>query len=210
MKRWVGLMLLLLSGFCIPYGENSASNLGTQGRIYEIEEQDVLEMIKERLTAMEKNGEIEIQNQKLKTQALSSIERPAAVSRLKPTTKPRVFEKDLSLTVPEDIKDAQGKVFCKAGTKVNPLQNVSTKKSLIFLNGDDQKQLDWALREYQNQKELAKLVLVNGSPLELMRQYEIPFYFDQAGRLSQYFNLEQIPALIYQKNDKLIISEVKL
>jgi conjugal transfer pilus assembly protein TraW len=203
-------MPLLLLGFCIPYGESLAGNLGVQGSIYEIGEQDALEMIKKRLTVMEKNGEIEIQNQKLKKQALSSIERPAAVSRLKPTTKPRVFEKDLSLTVPEDIKGAQNEVLYKAGTKINPLQGISTKKSLIFLDGDDQKQLNWALQAYRNRKEFAKLVLVNGSPLELMRQYEIPFYFDQAGRLSQYFKLEQIPALIYQKNDRLIISEVKL
>ena len=32
-----------------------------------------------------------------------------------------------------------------------------------------------------------KLVLIKGAPLELMRQYDIPFYFDQAGKLSQYF-----------------------
>ena len=43
-----------------------------------------------------------------------------------------------------------------------------------------------------------------------MRQYDIPFYFDQAGKLSQYFQLEQIPAVIRQEKDKLIISEVKL
>ena len=43
-----------------------------------------------------------------------------------------------------------------------------------------------------------------------MRQYDIPFYFDQAGKLSQYFELEQVPATVHQEKDKLIVSEVKI
>ncbi len=81
---------------------------------------------------------------------------------------------------------------------------------MIFLDGDDLAQLNWALAEYKNKKGLAKLVLIKGAPLELMRQHDIPFYFDQAGRLSQYFKLKQVPATVHQENDQLMISEIKI
>jgi hypothetical protein len=62
---------------CIPYGESMASNLGVQGSVYEIGEQNALEWITERLRLMQINGEIDAQNQKLKNQALATLERPA-------------------------------------------------------------------------------------------------------------------------------------
>ncbi len=194
---------------CIPYGENFAANLGAQGSVYEIGEQNALTWIKERLIVMEANGEIAAQNQKLKNQALATLERPMP-THLKATRHPRIFEKDLSIRIPMDIKDANGTIIHKAGTRINPLKTAWSSKSLVFFDGDDAKQLDWALQEYKNKEGLAKLVLIKGAPLELMRQYNIPFYFDQAGKLSAYFQLEQVPALVHQEKDKLMIEEVKL
>ena len=192
---------------CIPYGESMALNLGVQGSVYEIGEQNALEWITERLTMMQANGEIELQNQKLKNQALATLERPTP-THLKPTKHARTFEKDLTITVPKDIKDASEKILYLAGTRINPLKNMFSRKSLIFFDGDDLKQLNWALEEYK--KGFVKLVLIKGAPLELMRQYDVPFYFDQAGKLSQYFELEQVPATVHQEQDKLIVSEVKI
>ena len=192
---------------CIPYGKSFAANLGVQGSVYEIGEQNALEWITERLTMMQANGEIEFQNQKFKNQALATLERPTP-THLKPTKHARTSEKDLTITVGTDIKDANGKVIHKAGTRINPLKNAWSSKSLIFFDGDDLKQLNWALQEYK--KGFVKLILIKGAPLELMRQYDIPFYFDQAGKLSQYFELEQVPATVHQEQDKLIISEVKI
>jgi len=193
---------------CIPYGESMALNLGVQGSVYEIGEQNALTWIAEKLRLMEINGEIAAQNQKLKEQALKTLERPTPIY-LKTTQHPRIFEKDLTITVFADIKDVNGTIIHKAGTRINPLKNGWSAKSLIFFDGDDLKQLNWALREYKNKKRLAKLVLIKGAPLELMRRYDIPFYFDQAGKLSQYFELEQVPAIVHQEKDKLMIEEVK-
>jgi len=209
MKKWGGLMLISCWVCCIPYGENWAANLGVQGSVYEIGEQNALEWITERLIAMQINGEIETQNQKLKNQALATVERPAP-TYLKPTKHPRTFFKDLTITVSTDIKDAFGKIIHKAGSRISPFSLSFSRKSLIFFDGDDVAQLNWALEEYKNKKGLAKLVLIKGAPLKLMRQYDIPFYFDQAGKLSQYFKLEQVPATVHQENDQLIISEIKI
>ena len=189
-----------------------AHDCGTQGAVYPFKEKSALALIQERLNQMQAKGEIETHQQRLKAQALNTIERPKAVTGLSKTKQPRVFEKDISVSMPEDIRDHNGKIIHKAGTRVNPLNNklLATKKVLIFFDGDDKEQVEWALKEHQRRRGLAKLVLVNGKPLELMRTFDTPFYFDQTGRLTKYFGFQQIPAMVYQKGDKLMVAEVKL
>ena len=188
-----------------------ARDCGAQGAVYPIKEKSALALIQERLNQMQAKGEIEAHQQQLKTQALNTIERPKAVAGLSKTKQARTFEKDISVSMPEDIRDHNGKIIHKAGTRVNPLNNklLATKKVLIFFDGDDKEQVEWALKEHQRRRGLAKLVLVNGKPLELMRTFDTPFYFDQTGRLTRYFGFQQIPAMVYQKGDKLMVAEVK-
>lgn len=203
-------MLINLLGLLMPIN-SYAVNCGTQGSLYPIKEQSALEMIQQRLAQLEASGEIAKHQQQLKEQAIATIEKPKPITGLTITQHPRVFEKDLTLTVPEDIKGANGEIIHKAGTRINPLANrlIHTKKVLIFLDGDDKKQVQWALNEHQKRKGLAKLVLIKGQPLELMRTFEVPFYFDQSGRLVRYFGFEHVPAMVYQQDDKLMIAEVK-
>jgi conjugal transfer pilus assembly protein TraW len=84
-----------------------------------------------------------------------------------------------------------------------------THKSLLFLDGNDEAQIRWGLAEYQKRNEMAKLILVNGPVIDLMKKHEIRFYFDQWGKLVDYFNIKQVPAIVEQVNEKLLISEVK-
>jgi conjugal transfer pilus assembly protein TraW len=189
-----------------------AKNCGSQGSLYPIKEQSALVLIQQRLAQLQASGEIEQHQQKLKEQALSTVQRPKQVMGLTLTQHPRVFEKDLTLTFSNDIKGPHNEIIYKAGTRINPLANrlLQTKKVLIFLDGDDQKQLQWALQEHEKKRGLAKLVLINGAVLQLMRTYEVPFYFDQAGKLTRYFGFGHVPAMVYQQGHKLMIAEVKI
>ena len=191
-------------------GELGAQSLGTQGATYAIQEQSALEWIEERLLVLQGRGEIAALQARLKAKGIASIERPPQVRGLRPTDSPRTFEKDLTVLVSKNIRDAQGRLIQAAGTRINPLNRVFSKKSLLFFNGDSPEQLAWALAEYERSHGLVKLVLVKGPVLQLMRDHELPFYFDQAGRLIRYFNIEQIPARVSQSKDKLLIEELKL
>ena len=194
-----------------------AKDLGTQGPIYPIKEQDALEWIAHRLNQMDKSGEIQRHQEKLKSQAISSIKRPKAVKNITKTRVARTFEHDLSFVVPYDIKTADGKIIRKAGEVINPLNmnNIThlNNKSLIFIDGDDISQVSWALKQYKNLShthKLAKLILINGSATDLMEKHQVRFYFDQHGKLINHFKIQQVPATIQQKGDKLVISEVKI
>jgi conjugal transfer pilus assembly protein TraW len=202
--------MLSVSGLLTLYGDLACSkDLGVYGPVYEIQEQDALKWIENRLNELQTSGEIERTQERLKEKALASIHRPKSVKELTRTTNPRQFERDLTVTVPQDIKDADGRIIHKAGTKINPLLALPTQKSLLFLDGDDETQIRWGLAEYKKRSELAKLVLVNGPVIELIKKHDVRFYFDQWGKLTQYFKIQQVPAIVEQVNGKLLISEVK-
>lgn len=187
-----------------------AKDLGVYGSLYEIHEQDALEWITQKLHQLESSGELENQQNLMREKATSKILRPSAVKGLKKTTKPRTFMHDLTVELPNDIVDADGKPIFTKGTRINPLDFSVSSKALLFLDGDDVEQVKWALQEHSRRGDLVKLILINGPIIKLMEQTQIRFYFDQSGRLVSKFKIEQIPAVVEQKGNQLQISEVKV
>ena len=80
------------------------------------------------------------------------------------------------------------------------------RSELLFVDGDDAAQLTWALRQSPG----AKLILVNGAPLELMKARQRRFYFDQGGKLVARFGIGAVPARVRQHGRLLEISEIAL
>src|ERR1700690_1485308 len=107
-KQKIALMTLFLAA---TLTESIAQDLGAQGSLYEIKEQDALQWIGKKLQEMQSSGEISRQQSILKEKALLTVERPAPVKGLKPTERPRTFEKDLTVFVASDIKDAKGNLI---------------------------------------------------------------------------------------------------
>jgi conjugal transfer pilus assembly protein TraW len=211
MSVWDGsLKILFLVWLTLCGNTLQAKNLGVYGTVYDIQEQDALEWIRNKLNQLEGSGELAKQQSLLKEKARAKILRPKPVSGLKKTDKPRTFTHDLTLVVPEDIIDAEGKVIYAKGTRINPLEVMSSQKTLLFFDGDDPDQVNWALNEHSQRGDLAKLVLVNGPVIELMQKNEVRFYFDQAGRLVKHFQIEQIPAMVEQKGKQLVVTEIQL
>ena len=103
-----------------------------------------------------------------------------------------------------DIKDQAGNIVITAGTSVNPLEKISWGEELIFIDGDDQQQINWA------KSKIGKLVLIKGSPVELTQKLNKPVFFDQGGVLTTRFKIKAVPATIEQDGKLLKISEVKI
>ena len=113
---------------------------------------------------------------------------------------------DPTITLAADIRGAKGELIHAAGTRVNPLDSVKLRADLLFLDGDDPAQIRWALE----QDSKAKLILVKGAPLELMKARQRRFYFDQAGKLTAKFNIKAVPARVRQQGRILEVSEIAL
>jgi conjugal transfer pilus assembly protein TraW len=176
------------------------------GPVYPIAEQDMLETIEQRLTALEASGELTRLEDDAKARYQAYVERPEGV-QLPRATKNRTYHVDPSLTVPYDIKDIEGRIIHPAGTTVNPLDYMTLSKQLLFFDGDDPVQVDWARAMVDGDPLHIKPILTNGPVLALMKEWQWHLYFDQRGRLVEQFGIQAVPATLNQDGTRLRVVE---
>ena len=183
-----------------------ARDYGQRGTVFPVIERDLLEQIHSRLTQMERSGETARLNEDLKRRTIARVNRPDPVAGIVRTSEARRWQFDPTIMLAADIRGAKGELIHAAGTRVNPLDSVGLRADLLFLDGDDPDQLAWALKQTVN----AKLILVKGAPLELMKARQRRFYFDQGGKLTERFGIRSVPARVRQQGRLLEISEIAL
>jgi conjugal transfer pilus assembly protein TraW len=201
--------LATLLGFASPtYGRD----LGAHGQTFAIGEVDILKTLGDQLRKAEASGDLAKLQADFTKRVKAGVERPVPVPSLVRTQKPRSWLFDPSIIVPKDFADQRGRVFARQGDRINPLDKIpGFDRVLIFIDGDDEAQVDWAIIQMSKLGEQrTRLILVKGAPLELMRRRKVQVYFDQAGTLSRHFGLTQVPAKIEREGSKLLISEVAL
>jgi conjugal transfer pilus assembly protein TraW len=203
-KRAAAIITLLLTclGAATP---GIARDYGQQGAVWPIVEPDLLAQIHARLTHLEKTGETARLIEELKRRTIARVNRPEPVAGIGSAAATRSWRFDPTITVERDIADDKGRVIIAAGTRINPLDTVPLRTPLVFLDGDDPAQLAWAVRRFSPTR--AKLILVSGAPLELMKARQRRFYFDQGGSLVKHFGIRAVPATVEQQGRVLIITE---
>lgn len=203
MKRVpVSLATLLLASFSAPA---LAKDYGQHGAVFSVIEDDLLGVIQSKLIAMQASGALDRANRQLAARTEAHVRRPPRVAGLRAATETRRWSFDPTISIEKDLRDAAGRVVVPAGTRVNPLDTVPLRQRLVFLDGDDAAQIAWA-RTHTTALD-AKLILVAGSPFDLMKAEQRRFYFDQAGTLTRHFGIQAVPALVEQAGRTLRVTE---
>ena len=197
------LIYLSVTGNCY------AEDFGVVGQVWEIKEQDPVEAIKAKLFAMDKNGELDEHNRQIKAKVSEKIKHPKSLN-IPNATETREYYFDPSVEVTEDVTDYHGKLIHIAGTKVNPLDQVILPYELLFFDGSNKDQLDWALSYYKEKAIKPKLILTGGSPIDLEEKEKLDFYFDQDGSITAKLGIKALPAVVGQSGRLLLIKEVKV
>ena len=177
---------------------------GVRGHTFIIKERSLLQVIQERLQAASQSGKIEFLQKQFQEKVKQKISNPTPVAGIQKATIKRKFYFDPTYTQSEDVKDSFGRIIVKKDTTVNPLNYVAWGEPLNFIDGDDQEQLDWGL------KQSGRLILVKGSPIILQEKTTRAIFFDQAGILTRKFGITQVPAVVSQEDLQLKIEEVVL
>ena len=201
MLRKIILLALLTLSF-----EVKAKDFGMRGKVFEIAERNMLEMIRAKLAFMKDSGEIDAKNQEMKDRLLSYLNRPKEVDWIRDAELEREYYYDPSYKLEKDLSDHEGNVFAKKGKVINPLEYMPLTGKLLFINGDNEKQVAWAVNKAKEEK--IKIILIRGNLLDLMRSKKIRMYFDQGGVLSKKFGIEAAPAIIEQVDLRLLIKEM--
>lgn len=183
----------------------AAKDYGQHGTLWPVIEPDLLEQIKSRLTHLEATGEIARLSERLRQRTIARVNRPEPVAGVTEAVTLRSWQFDPTISADRDVSDDKGRIIIASGTRVNPLDTVSLRAPLVFLDGDDPAQLAWASARYG--KTNAKLILVRGAPLALMKVRQRRFYFDQGGTLITHFGIRAVPAVVEQQGRLLRITE---
>ena len=209
-KSWPSFVgaVLLSSFLMVPAA--TATVIGSFGDVYPILEPDFLEFIQARLAHLQTTGELAAWRAKMQEAVKQKADRPTKVAGLSRAKEKRTWLIDPSLTLTRDLKDASGHVFATQGTVFNPLTQVSLSRSLVFIDGDDKKQVEWAQQENTLHPGNTQLILVNGSISEVTTHFHKAISFDQAGRLTERFRIKALPAIVTQDGLRLKIEEVAL
>jgi conjugal transfer pilus assembly protein TraW len=197
------LVFSLSAYSCTAYSD--AEKIGT---VYPIKEQSMLEYIMQKLKQKEADGDIEKMQDDFKKQVMNTLHNPVGISlpNVKETNE-RIY--DTTVTINQDIPLPDGGVLYKAGTKFNPLLIKGLSKKIIFIDGSDKSQVEFAVNEHKKSGYQDKIILVSGSYLDLMKEYKVRFFFDQSGSeagagkritLVKKFGIKALPSVVYQKS----------
>ena len=183
-------------------------DLGTLGPTYAIEEPHLLKAIEQQLRAKERSGELTHLEDEAKRRIVAAIEHPIPLPGITRTQTARSFYFDPSIVVRENITDAKGNILVPVGTRQNPLEVVSLSKHLLFFDGTDSRQVEWARQLIARDEGKVKPILVAGSYLALMARWQLPVYFDQQGALTRKLGITHVPTLVSQEGLQLRIDEL--
>ena len=202
MTRRAVLLALFAAASVAPPA--AAKDYGQVGTVFPVIEPDLLRVIEAKLRSMQATGQIDAMNQRLADRTRAKVNRPDPVAGIERASKPRSWLYDPSIVIDHDIRDQKGQLVAAKGKRVNPLDYVVIKTPLVFIDGDDNAQVAWAMKRYDDK---AKLILVRGAPLELMTARQRRFYFDQNGTLTTKFGITAVPAVVEQAGKAMRVTE---
>ncbi len=182
----------------------SAKDLGVRGATWAIAEPDLLAEIETRLLEMQRSGTLARLEEEARERARRTLEEPPPVPDIAPATRERSRLFDPAITVARDIGTPEGILIAAAGTRIDPLERVALTRDLLFVDGRREAEVAWALAHDRP----AKIVLLAGRPLDLMRRHGRPFFFDNGGTLAARLSIAATPALVAQDGKRLRITEV--
>ncbi len=186
----------------------AARDLGIRGATWPVAEPDLLEEIEARLLDMQQSGALARLQDEARTRARRTLEQPDPVPGIAPakTERSRLF--DPAITLAQDIRTPDGVLIAAAGTRIDPLTRLPLTRGLVFIDGRREAEIAWALARDRETGRPVKIVLLAGRPLDLMRQYRRPFFFDTGGRLAARFGIAATPTLIEQDGARLRLTEI--
>lgn len=201
MKKIIPLFLVIISVFA------SAEDMGSVGNLYPISEPDMIDYIKAKAGNMMQNGEWENVQKKAIQTATDHIKNPQPVAGITDG----IIHKESFYTpfvdVSKDIQDTRGNVIAKAG-RYNALRYKPMDVRMLFINGNNEKQVKWALALNDESAIRTKIVLTQGSFMDLDKEHKVWFYYDQNGTYTSKLNIKHVPAVVEQDGLQIKITEL--
>jgi conjugal transfer pilus assembly protein TraW len=194
-----------ISGVSISHAlskfRKEVKDYGKYGTTYQIEEENLLEVIEARLKSPDFQERIKRMLGKAKDKMYKFTKYDGMFSR---TKEDNVYRIDPALTLDEDILDHEGNVIFAKGSTFNPADFVPLTGRYIFIDGNDEKQVSYALG-----RKFKKIILTAGDFEELTRKHRHRFYLVNDDLIEK-IRLTHVPAILEQEGRHLRVTEKAL
>lgn len=186
-----------------------AEDLGSYGHQWNIEEEDGVQQMIDKLKKMKEDGTLDKIQKQYQQDFIDRMNNPTPIAGISKATKARTYTVDPSITVQEPIRNEEGAVMVAPGTRINPLDFTKWSKSVVLIDARDEDQVDFVrqrLIDHPNDK----IILVGGSFIKLMKELKVRVYYDLGGAFTKRFNLTKVPAVVSQAGKVLHVQELVL
>lgn len=226
---FIATFLLVMAAFIYVLSVEAA-DLGVYGKSYPIDEADIEEEIARKLSIYEESWELKKFQENYQKAVTKQIKQPNRVMGIRDAEENRTRKYDPTSYLEEDIlvpkggmsqvdnikvsegKEVEYEVLHKAGTAINPLKYMRFNEPLIFVDGNNEQQLEYA-RKYKDKNPAAKIILIDGKPgYHEVKGNEYYYYYDQWGAYSEKFKIAFVPSIVWQKEGEevLTVDEIKI
>ena len=185
-----------------------AKDFGTYGTTYPVKEKSFIVAIKEKLQAMMDSGEWDEHKNKYIEETMNGLKRPRG-NQLPYATATKTRFVDPSIIMEMDIKLPDGSYLARKGDYINPLKNMGLSHPMAFIDGDNPKQVEWALK-MREQEPKTFIILVNGNWYDLSIKHKLQVWFDQGGAFIKRLDIQKTPSYVTQQDLRLKVDEVAL
>jgi len=196
---------ILIAGPTTVFAGTQSKDLGIAGNTYPIVEPDALQEIQEKAKTMNINKYIPRTKLEKRAKEFKPIDLPV----LKPASVDRSFTVDLTYTLNFDITDGKGNIIYPKGYTFNPLDYIRYNKTIVVINGNNKKQLEW-FENSEYAKDINILLLItNGSYYQIGERLKRQVFY--ANKLIvEKFRLKAVPSVIQQKGVVLEVKEIAI
>ncbi|MEC6128132.1 type-F conjugative transfer system protein TraW [Acinetobacter ursingii] len=201
------LSIGICAGLCTS-NTSFAKDFGTYGDTYPVVEMNFIEAIQSKLQAMIDSGEWETFKKKYVEETMEGFKRPKGTD-LPHATENRTRLVDPSIILEMDIQMPDGKYIARKGDYINPLKQMGISHPLAFIDGDDPKQVEWAIKMREKNPKTF-IVLVSGNWYDLSVKHKFQFWFDQTGEFIKRLDIQKTPSYVIQQDLRLKVDEFAL
>ena len=200
-KIITGLTIILAISM---YIEALAKDLGTYGATYPIMEGDAISQMKKAIAGYDW--------EKFKRKQREEINnyKPKDLVDLPTVREDKVFKVDMTGTIKEDILGKDGEVIYPKGYRYNPMEYVFMRRIIVFINGKDEKQIEWYKKSPYPADMRTMLLITDGSYLNVRKKLNVLTVYYANKEIIERMGIKAVPSVAVQKGTELEVREYAL
>jgi len=182
--------------------EFSPIYLGVYGKVFPIEEEDLLSLFQKRAARLQGR------RKEFERIAKESVKRHAKVSlNLPHAKKHKTFYVDPTFVLPDDITDEKGNVLFQKGTKINPLDYVTLSKTYVLIDERSDEQVRFAQGLLKKRPKRTTVILTDGDVFRWFEKTKV-WAFKAPEELIERLCIEATPSVVSQEGKLIKVEEI--